>query len=276
MSELVSLRIGGVPEYFNLPIHLAIEKGEFQTAGIDLQWQMVPEGTGKMIKSLEERELDLAVTLTEGTVKSIAQGNPSKIIHIYVKSPLQWGVHVAAGSSFQRLEDLEHQRFAISRYTSGSHLMAILLAQKQGWDVNDDSFEVVHNLQGARKVLSENSAQIFLWEKYTTKFLVDSGEFRRIDLFPTPWPCFVVAATDRLINDHPQIVEQFLAVLKGAVRSFDAREDRAQLIADRYQLSLEDVGEFLPHTLWNADDISPQQLIDDVTTSLRSAGQLPS
>lgn len=36
---MVQIRIGGVPEHFNLPWHLAIEDGAFKEAGIDLQWQ---------------------------------------------------------------------------------------------------------------------------------------------------------------------------------------------------------------------------------------------
>lgn len=45
-----SLRVAGVPEHFNLPWHLADEEGAFESAGIDLQWIDVPEGTGKCVK----------------------------------------------------------------------------------------------------------------------------------------------------------------------------------------------------------------------------------
>jgi hypothetical protein len=57
---------------------------------------LVPEGTGKMCQMLRDGETDIAVILTEGIVKDITAGNPSKIVQVYVDSPLIWGIHVAA------------------------------------------------------------------------------------------------------------------------------------------------------------------------------------
>jgi hypothetical protein len=44
---------------------------------------------------LRDGETDIAVILTEGIVKDIVAGNPSKIVQVYVESPLIWGIHVA-------------------------------------------------------------------------------------------------------------------------------------------------------------------------------------
>ena len=78
MSKTV--RIAGVPEHFNLPWHLCIENGEFEEAGIDLQWTDVPEGTGKMCQMLRDGVTDIAVILTEGIVKDINAGNSSRLL----------------------------------------------------------------------------------------------------------------------------------------------------------------------------------------------------
>ena len=61
-----TLRIAGVPEPYNLPWHLAMERGAFAAAGIDLQWHTVPEGSGRMCAMLRDDELDMAVLVTEG------------------------------------------------------------------------------------------------------------------------------------------------------------------------------------------------------------------
>lgn len=88
---MTKIRIGGVPEHFNLPWHLAIEDGMFASQGIELEWIDFPEGTGAMNKALRDKEIDLAVILTGGIIKDIAAGNPSKILQLFVSSPLQWG-----------------------------------------------------------------------------------------------------------------------------------------------------------------------------------------
>ncbi len=50
--------------------------------------------------------------------------------------------------SFKSIEDLEEATIAISRFGSGSHLMAIVNAYNQGWDVEKLKFKVIGNLQG--------------------------------------------------------------------------------------------------------------------------------
>lgn len=79
---MTTIKIAGVPEHFNLPWHLAIEEKVFDKQNINLQWTDVPEGTGKMCQMLRSGETDIAVILTEGIVKDINAGNPSKIVQI--------------------------------------------------------------------------------------------------------------------------------------------------------------------------------------------------
>lgn len=126
-----TIRIAGVPEHFNLPWHLCIESGEFEEVGLDVQWTDVPEGTGKMCQMLRNNETDLAIILTEGIVKDITDGNESSIIQQYVQSPLIWGIHVDKNASYSTVSDLENTKVAISRPGSGSHLMAVVNAEKQ-------------------------------------------------------------------------------------------------------------------------------------------------
>ena len=81
------LKIGGVPEHFNLPWRLAIEEGKFSEIGLELHWSDMTGGTGQMIKGLDIGSLDIAVLLTEGITKAILDGLPAKIIQVYVNSP---------------------------------------------------------------------------------------------------------------------------------------------------------------------------------------------
>ena len=80
---LSKIKIGGVPEHFNLPIHLANEKGLFAEAGIEIELINFGGGTGEMTKALRENEVDICVLLTEGIAFDIVNGNKSKIISEY-------------------------------------------------------------------------------------------------------------------------------------------------------------------------------------------------
>ena len=250
----------GVPEHFNFPLQLAIEEGAFEARGINLKWKDIPEGTGKMAQLLQDNKTDLAIILTEGITKSISEGNPSKIVQEYIATPLLWGIHVAAKSNYQALADLKHKTAAISRYGSGSHLMAYVNAQDQGWDTKELKFEVVDNLDGAVASLTDGRADYFMWERFTTKPLVDQGVFRKITDCPTPWPCFVIAATDKFITENPGTLAHILETINIYTSDFKQIPSIDRTLANRYKQQLEDIKHWLSLTQWGHRNISKQNL----------------
>jgi len=254
------VRIIGVPEHFNLPWHMAIEEGAFEERGIDLQWTDIPEGTGKMCQMLQEGETDLAIILTEGIVKSITEGNPTKIIQEYIATPLLWGIHVGSKSEYKTVDDIKNTRTAISRFGSGSHLMAYVNAQNEGWNPNNLQFEIVNNLDGAIETLSSGTADYFMWEHFTTKPLVDKGVFRRLGDCPTPWPCFVVAATDTFLNDNSSILGHILEIINNYTLEFKEIPSIDRTLANRYEQKLTDIQEWLAMTRWSQSSLNPQVL----------------
>ena len=233
----------------------------FKNKGVDLRWIDCPSGTGEMTQALKENKIDMAVVLTDGIVKAIAEGNPSKIIQGYVQSPLIWGVHVAANSPFVRLSELNGKTAAISRLGSGSHLMAYILAQELSWDEKEDlNFKIVKNLEGGIKSISKEEADYFLWEKYTTKPLVDRGIFRRIGHCPTPWPCFVIAAQNRFIDNQSETLKSVLEIINCITKEFKKISDIDKTIAKRYEQKLEDVQAWLKETQWTQKNIDKKTL----------------
>lgn len=255
-----TVKIIGVPEHFNLPWHLAIEEGAFAERGIDLQWKDIPEGTGKMCELLKHQETDLAIILTEGIIKSISEGNPTKIIQQYIASPLLWGIHVDALGKFKAISDLEHSKAAISRFGSGSHLMAYVNAQNNDWKSEDLSFEVINNLEGAVAALGNGEADYFMWEHFTTKPLVDEGIFRRLDDCPTPWPCFMLVGTDSFLESNAGTLQHIREVLDTYTSEFKSIPSIDRTLANRYGQQLKDIQEWLALTEWSSSQLSEQNL----------------
>jgi len=248
---MINLKVGGVPEHFNYPWYITLKNKEYTKHNINLRWQDFHGGTGQMCKALREGTVDIAIVLTEGIIKDIAAGNPSKIVQTYVKSPLIWGIHVAAKSSFKSISDLENATIAISRYGSGSHLMAIVNAYNQGWDISNLKFNVVKDLQGGIDALINGSADYFMWEHFTTKPYVDNGIFRRIDDCPTPWPCFVIAVRNEILNQNPEAVKNVLNEINETTKDFKKIKGIDVILAERYEQQLEDIKEWLSITEWN-------------------------
>ncbi|WP_437368909.1 substrate-binding domain-containing protein [Maribacter litoralis] len=263
-----TVRIIGVPEHFNLPWHLAIEEGAFEERGIQLEWTDIPEGTGKMSQMLKDGETDLAIILTEGIIKSITEGNPVKIIQEYIASPLLWGIHVDAKSSFSSLNELKDTTAAISRFGSGSHLMAYVQAKQMGWDTNTLKFNIINNLNGAIEGLASGEADYFMWERFTTKPLVDNGTFKHLGNCPTPWPCFVLVGTDSFIKENNGILNHILDVINTYTAEFKQIPKIDTTLANRYHQKLEDIQEWLQITEWSQKQL-PEEVLRNVQKTLR-------
>lgn len=276
MSQPTVLRIGGVPEHFNLPWHLAIQQDKFTNEGIKVNWDDYPSGTGAMMQDLHQDKLDIAIALTEGTVASIINQQVGKILQFYVTSPLIWGIHVAAQSPLQTVEELEKKRYAISRIGSGSHLIAFVNAQKEGWNPHELTLITVGNLEGARKALAQNEADVFLWEKFMTKPLVDIGEFRRVGACPTPWPSFVIAASNKALVEKSDAINKLLPVINHTCRLFMADEDAPYQVAKRYQLQEQDAKAWFEQTTWATNRNISKDSLKFVINTLHELGTISS
>ena len=246
-----------MPEHFNLAWYLTLKNGEYKAEGINLRWQDYYGGTGAMTKALREGDIDMAVILTEGIVKDIVDGNQSKIVQTFVQTPLIWGIHVANNSRFKTIADLKGTRAAISRYGSGSHLMAYVNAENNDWNLETDlKFEVIDDIDGAVKALTEETADYFMWERFMTKPLVDNGSFRHIANCPTPWPCFVIAVRNNFLEENEDDIKTILEIINNTTTDFKDIPSIDKTIANRYSLELNDVQDWLSLTEWS------QKLID--------------
>lgn len=254
-------RIGGVPEHFNLPWYLTLKNKEYHPFEINLRWQDYYGGTGEMCTALREKEIDMAVILTEGIIRDIIEGNECKIVQVFVESPLIWGIHVAKNSPYQSVNDLKGLTAAISRYGSGSHLMAYVNAEDQGWDAEKDlNFVEINDLKGALLGLPEGVGDYFMWEKFTTKPFVDQGPFHLVGECPTPWPCFVIAVRNEILENEPQAVKSILEVINNTTATFKNIPAVANLLADRYGQQLEDVQAWLSMTEWSQRNLRIEQV----------------
>ena len=266
----IKLRIGGVPEHFNLPWRLTIESGALETLGVEATWTDFHSGTGQMVKALNNNEVDMATLLTEGAIKAIASGSAEfEIFSFYTKTPLIWGVHVPNKSEIQSLRDLTKATFAISRYGSGSHLMAYLLAEAQGIDTSELKFEIINNLEGARERFRQGGNYVFLWEKFMTKPYVDNGEMTHIADFPTPWSCFVTCVRKDILKEYPDTLEQIMQETLKTANQVKRSKLATKLIASQYELKIDDVEIWLDSTKWNKKPNLQQDVLDKIEMKLK-------
>ena len=152
-----------------------------------------------MISALENETIDISVSLTEGIIaKAVNQRINAKadqeadsyltIMGSYISSPLTWSIAVAVDSKFEHPSQLS--KIGISRYGSGSHIMAILLAAQLGISFE---FVVCGSISGLIQAVQDGKADAFLWELITTNPYYEDGLVRMLDTLTSPWSAFVFA-----------------------------------------------------------------------------------
>lgn len=261
-----TINIGGVPEHFNYPWHYAIQHNLFADKDINLNWTNVKGGSGAMCTMLEQGQLDFALVLTEGIVKHIHKGGKSRIVQLYVKSPLTWGIHSRPNSNLLA-SDLSKARIARSRVGSGSHLMAYVHAQQKGYTISEQNFETVGNIDGAMDAFRTNTADILLWEKFLTQPYINNGHAERIGLCVSPWPCFVLVASEGAQKD----LETIDRISKGIIQSVEAiseQQDTIEQIAKMYELKTEQVAEWYSSLEWQTSPWVSKKMLHNVITTL--------
>lgn len=276
---LATLRVAGVPEHFNAPFHLAKERGIYEQRGVDMAWHTVPQGTGEMARQLEEGEVDLAVMLSEGATAKVASGAPLKLVGTYVSSPLRWGIHVKHGAEARSPEDLRGKVFGISRKLSGSHLMAHVFAHQSGWDpVRDAPVKICGTLQDGRTFMASGEIDAWLWEKFTTKHLVDSGEWDIVGEVPTPWPCFLFVASERALAERRGEIRAVIEATKPVCDEFKANAGGSTVayVAKHHAMSQADATEWLGGTQWACAAEIAASTLEKTQEALVTIGQMQS
>ncbi|MBT8181803.1 MAG: ABC transporter substrate-binding protein, partial [Eudoraea sp.] len=80
--------------------------------------------------------------------------------------------------------------------------------------------------------------------------------FRRIADCPTPWPCFVIAATESFLNKNREILQHILEIINLYTTELKHIPSIDRTISNKYEQRIEDVREWLGLTEWSQSQIS--------------------
>lgn len=269
------IRVGGVEEPFNLPWLVAFEDDAFADLDVEVTFTNYEGGTGALVAGLEDTVIDLATVLTEGGVTAIARGSDVKLHSAFTSSPLRWGIHVAGKADQDKVSELKGKKFAISRYGSGSELMAHVLADKEGWKLKDSQFVPVGGLAGAVTALPKRKAHIFLWERFITAPLVKQGIFKRVGELPTPWPAFYTAARPGLLDSDGPLIDDIVAVVLGYAQQLKQDPDATiDLIVDRYDMARRDARTWLNGVEWPTTPFVDTDVLGSVMQRMVELGRI--
>jgi len=202
-----------------------------------------------MITSLRSNEIDLAIGLTEGWVAGLlnadmynkpAEEKGYSIVGSWVSTPLRWAI--VTGRNRREIDNVDglkqHRKVGVSRLGSGSHVMAFVLAQQEGWlhqtsDSKSEGLTVVPlgPFKDLRDGVTSATADFFMWEHFTTKpyFHGQETPLKKIGEIYTPWPSWHIAASTSTFSDpaSDDTLRQIFESFDQGITSFNAETDAA-------------------------------------------------
>ena len=257
-----TFRIVGVPEHFNFPFRQLAKFQPLENLGIRIDWKEESRGSGQMSQDLKEGKADMAILLTESFMREFELGSPFRILGFHVESPLNWGIHVKNSHPAETVQEITNKHFLVSRMGSGSHLMALALADSMSWDNQNLNFEIVGNMDGAREAFENGNEGLFLWEKFTTAPQVRANSMKRIGEIPSPWPCFVMVVTEKALEEFQDVILEIREEIYTISEKTKEIQGLAGILAKNYDLAVEDVEAWLPQTHWcTHPEVSREKLL---------------
>lgn len=286
------LVVAYIPEHFSTPMFLAESQGYFAEKDLQIEFFPVVEGSGRLIKLLNEGTVDIAVGLTEAFVADIAKGNDAySVVGTYVKSPLCWAISSGANrADIMSADDLAGKDIGVSRIGSGSYVMSFVLGlQKEFPEPYFNDFKVLHNFQNLRdsvnqKYVDEDGTKVdsdaFMWEHFTSKKFYDSGEIKRIGEIYTPWPSWVVSVNQKVLEEKKTKVQAFLGAVRGGIAYFlQNPEEAIERISSNLPYTSEDAREWMKTVKFNEDigsaPIDWETVVKNTSEVLKTAGVIP-
>lgn len=285
---MTKLTVAYIPEHFSTPLFLAQTHGYYAEKGLEIEFLPVVEGSGRLIRLLGEKKVDVAIGLTEAFVADIANGNSGyNVVATYVQSPLCWAISTGAHRDIHSPSDLAGKRIGVSRIGSGSYVMSFVLGLQQNFPAPYFSeFPILHNFANLRdsvnlKYVDDNGDQVdsdaFMWEHFTLKKYYDSGEIRRVGEIYTPWPLWVVSATAEAAREKRAAVADFLGAVRRGVEYFWAHRDEAVVhILTHLNYSAADARLWMETVQFNRDigaaQIEWATVVENTARVLKTAG----
>ncbi|KKK14509.1 hypothetical protein P175DRAFT_0437679 [Aspergillus ochraceoroseus IBT 24754] len=301
-SGPATIRIGYVPEHYLTPLHLALRSPAAQSLPFTLALIPFPSGTGHMITSLREKEIDIGIGLTEGWIAGLAGKQQAqkdtasggyKVVGHWVDTPLRWAIVTGRNrDALEAVSDLQGKRVGVSRMGSGSHIMSFVLAQQNAWKPDSltpvplGPFGALTTGVTGDNGASDPTAEFFMWEHFTTKPsfhpTVEKPQvpLKKIGEIFTPWPSWMIVASTAVFPnpETDKALGQLFQVLDQGIKAFQSDLVHVVTLLGTGELGCkygeEDAGEWLKDVRFTTDGTRgvDRKVVEDVVDILKVAG----
>jgi len=220
------------------PYGVAIEKGFFKQAGIDITGVISGAGGGTSVRSAIASSLGFGDVSPAPVISAIGQGQDIKMVNLGSRSLADNVVIVMPNSPIKSVKELKGKKFAISNPKSLGEMTAVLVFEQAGLQPDDVQRVALGGLSGALTAL-ENGV-VDATSIPGILFMMRGGESKyRVLLGPKELPLLPPAvgmATGDLTKNHADKLRALLAGRRAGVKFiYEHTQEAIDILAKVYE-----------------------------------------
>jgi NitT/TauT family transport system substrate-binding protein len=216
------------------PYGVAIDRGFFKKAGVDITGIISGEGGGTSVRAVIASDLGYGETSPAAAIAAINEGQDIKIVDIGSRSLADNVIIVMPDSPIKSVQDLKGKKVAISNPKSLGEMTFVAAAEKVGVNPNDIQRVALGNLAGALTALENHVVDatsipgiLFLMRGSESKYRVIMGPKELPELPPAAG-----IATGDLMKKHPDKLRAILAGRREGVQFIEQHTSDASKILE--------------------------------------------
>jgi NitT/TauT family transport system substrate-binding protein len=263
------------------PYGVAIEKGFFKKAGIDITGVISGAGGGTSVRSAIASDLGFGDVSPAPVIAAIEQSQDIRIVSLGSRSLADNVVIVMPSSPIKSVKDLKGKKFAISNPKSLGEMTAVLVFERAGLKPDDVQRVALGGLSGALTALENGVVEATSIPGIL--FLMRGGESKyRVLLGPKELPLLPPAvgiATSSLMTKHPDKLRALLAGRREGVKFiYEHPQEAIAILSKVYEpLSPKDVetliNQLVEAKFWSEGQIEMQGL-QNAVRAMKFVGSL--
>ena len=260
---------------------IALEKGFFKKAGIDITGIVAGAGGGSSVRNAMATESGFGDVTAAPVIAAAAQGQDVKIIGITSRSLADLVVIVMPNSPLKTPKDMKGKKFGISNPKSLGEMMGVLVMEKAGLKKGDVAMTALGSLGGALTALENGAVDVTAIP--VILFRTRGGESRyRVLVGPKELPLIpsqLSMATTEAMKKNPEKLRAIQVARRDGTKFIYEHTDEAiKILAKTYApLPEKDVGvmvkELVDAKFWTEGRIE-MPLIENTIKAMREIGML--
>jgi len=262
------------------PFAVALEKGFFKQAGVDITGVISGAGGGTSVRNVIASELGYGEVSPAPVIAAILEGQDLRIVNLGSRT-LDHFVVVMPNSPIKTPQDLKGRKLGISNPKSLGEMASVLVMEKLGFKPEDGPRVALGSLTGALTALENGVVDAVSIPSIL--FYTRGGESKyrillRSKELPSLPPGLGIATGD-VIKKNPERIRAIIAARRQAVRFIYERPAEAkQILAKLYQpLPASEVSRLVDNLIeaqyWSEGKVE-MALLETTTRAMRYVGML--